>query len=145
MGYNVVKSTPNSGVYFYVQKNATFSSVLSVIPYEVERLNSGGAMNLATGVFTAPLRGRYHFTFTALSGTADETGNFVFVRVNGAHIGISYAYGAHNSIPIVATVNLEKGDTVDSFLHSGSILDTSEHHRTQFSGILLEEDVDLQI
>ena len=40
---------------FQGQRKAGYSSTKTVIPYQVERLNVGGAMNLATGTF-APSR-----------------------------------------------------------------------------------------
>ena len=67
IGYNDIKTAP--GVSFYVQRNSTYASVNTTIPYEVTRLNVGGAMNAVTGVFTAPVNGRYYFSFTAESGS----------------------------------------------------------------------------
>ena len=43
IGYNDVKSQP---VYFYVQKNTSFSTPYTPIPFEIERLNIGGANGL---------------------------------------------------------------------------------------------------
>ena len=40
IGYNDVKSQP---VYFYVQKNTSFSTPYTPIPFEIERLKIGGA------------------------------------------------------------------------------------------------------
>jgi hypothetical protein len=49
-----VKSLP---VIFYAQKNSKFSTQGVPIPFELERLNIGGAMNGKTGKFTAPRNG----------------------------------------------------------------------------------------
>ena len=38
----------------YVQKNNSFTTPYVPIPFEVERLNIGGAINLTSGIFTAP-------------------------------------------------------------------------------------------
>ena len=43
IGYNDVKSQP---VYFYVQKNTSFSTPYTPIPFEIERLKIGGANGL---------------------------------------------------------------------------------------------------
>ena len=54
-------------VHFFVKRSTTnFELTNVVIPFDIERLNVEGAMNLATGVFTVPLDGIYHFEFPAL-------------------------------------------------------------------------------
>ena len=138
VGFNDIKTA--AGVYFYVQGHRGYSSAGSVIPYELERLNIGGAMNLQTGVFTAPVTGRYHFTFTAQSVSSGRTGNYVHLRVNGVKTGASHAPSKDYNLPILATLNLKKGDTVDMLMDGGAIWDDSDHF-TQFSGVLLEEDL----
>ena len=97
-------------------------------------------MNAATGVFTAPVNGRYHFSFKGTSGSSGVQ-NWVYLRVNGATIAISYAPSIYYNLPIVATLQLTKGDTVDVYLAFGLIYDHSIDHHTQFSGFLLEEDL----
>ena len=110
-------------------------------------MNIGGAMNLQTGIFTVPVNGRYHFSFTACSSTNGQ--NYVLLRVNGgisfsdSHIGISETRTVFNNLPIVATLNLKKEDTVGTYLGAGSIVDNTNYHWTQFSGILLDEDLAL--
>ena len=46
IGYNDIKTSP--GASFYVQRNSTYSSVNTVIPWALEQLNVGGHMNAAT-------------------------------------------------------------------------------------------------
>ena len=137
IGYLDVKTS--SGVSFYVQRQTDYSSIGSVITYEVEKLNVGGAMNLATGVFTAPVNGRYHFSFTARAYSPDAYNN-VYLRLNGVNIGLSFAPSYNYNLPLVGTFQLKRGDTVDVYLYQGSIGDSVQHH-TQFSGFLLEEDL----
>lgn len=137
IGINSIKTS--SGVYFYVQRNSIYNSTGTTIPYELERLNIGGAINMKTGVFTAPTSGRYFLSFNALP--YEIGGNWVYLRVNGVTFGQSHVLLDNNSMPVSATLNLQKGDRVDMFLGRGSIFDNDINHFTQFSGILLEEDL----
>ena len=139
IGYNDVKTA--AGVYFYVTRNSTYTSTSSVIPYEVEHLNIGGAMHLATGVFTAPADGRYHFTFTGRSYSKDGW-NSIQLRLNGSNIAVAGTASSHNNMPLSATLNLKKGDQVDTFLFAGVLRDDLWRY-THFSGILIEEDISL--
>lgn len=136
IGFNDVKTA--GGVSFFVQRSTTYSIASTVIPYDLTRLNIGSAMSTATGIFTAPKNGRYHFSFTARSGTDGQT--WVQLRVNRVDIGWSRATSRDSNMPIVATLHLKTGDKIDTYLASGSLYDGNDHI-TQFSGFLLEEDL----
>ena len=104
------------------------------------RLNHGGAMNWATGVFTAPVSGRYFFSFTARSNT-DRDPSWVHLRVNGFVYGTSYVPNKKwYNMPLSVALHLNSGDRVDMWLGSGSIYD-SQYMNTHFSGMLLDEDL----
>ena len=130
----------NSGVYFFVGRNTTYPTNKTAIPYEVERLNIGGAMNLASGVFTAPVSGRYQFNFVALAYAARTE---VSLRLNEGRIGSGHGYSLEDTLAITATVALQKNDRIDTYLDQGSIYDAGFYngYYTQFTGILLEEDL----
>jgi len=82
VGYNDVKTS--LATYFYVQRKSYYSKTESVIPFDVQLMNVGGAMNLATGIFTAPVAGRYFFT---LSGLAQGLETYLHLMLNGGIIG----------------------------------------------------------
>jgi hypothetical protein len=105
-------------------------------------------MNLVSGVFTAPVKGRYQFTFNALSSKNDNDKNIVAqMRVNNDdRIGNLYSSASDILLSISGVVvSLEKGDKVYVWLVNGKLYDSNLENKfgryTHFSGILLEEDL----
>ena len=143
IGYMDVKSSP---VHFYVQRNSLYSRQNAVIPFELERLNAGGAMNTKTGVFTAPRNGTYHFSFSFLKDGRPDKFVTIFMRKNGETIAATQGSGANKShlqSSITATLKLKLGDKVDLFeIHGGTIY-SDDHFYTSFTGWLVEEDLDI--
>ena len=136
----------SKSVNFYVQRNSDFALNNTIIPvsFEIERLNVGGAMNTAAGIFTVPVDGIYHFEFSALKDASDSANVYVRLLVNGQTIGMSYG----SNIPgywvglssINARLRLKTGDQVSVFKDGGTIHDDSGHY-THFNGWLVEEDL----
>ena len=144
MGFLDVKSSP---IHFYVQKNTDFDQPNKVIPFEVELLNEGRAMNLKTGIFQAPLNGIYYFSFRGFCGSSaaifSSPSHHVFLRLNGKTVatGVSSSLGGY-TFSLECTLKLKKGDRVDIKKgKSGALMDNSNEHLTHFSGHLLEEDL----
>ena len=136
-GYVNIKSSP---VHFYAQKQGG-SRPNSVLTFEVERLNVGGAMKINTGVFTAPRNGTYHFSFSFMNFGSLAIG----IRKNGVAIGAANTYASSTYIlqsSLPATLKLKSGDSVDLFqMKDGGIYDDWNHY-THFTGWLIEEDLD---
>jgi hypothetical protein len=151
IGYADVKSAP---VHFYVQRNATFSTT-GTIPFELAVLNEGNAMNLTSGIFTAPVTGVYFFSFTGVARFPAST-SYVYLNVglylNGGLIGEGRAEDANTVTnqfsplsTLQSTMNLKKGDrvwvTITGMSSGAYLLEVGDTHYTHFTGFMLEEEI----
>jgi len=128
-------------VNFFVQTNTRISLDNTVISFGVERLNEGGAMNLATGIFTVPVNGIYHFEFSDVK-FSDSISLRVYLQVNGVSISQAYATNLPNYLGlsgINASLRLKSGDQVRLFKTTGTI--NGDPIISQFTGWLVEEDL----
>lgn len=130
-------------VHFYVQRNENFIPSNVIIPFQLARLNEGGAFDLASGIFTVPSPGIYHFDFSAVKTTSTISLD-IYLQVNGANVGVAWtsqtAEGSYDSISLSTSLRLAAGDRVNLYkLYDGVLLDNMNHH-THFSGWLVEED-----
>ena len=108
----------------------------TVIPWELVRLNIGNALNLKTGIFTAPLDGVYHFAFSSSNEHFE-----VNLRLNGVKNGTSFASSRTDSASLCSTFQLRKGDCVDLYLSLGELYDTVRTQNSHFTGLLDVEDL----
>ena len=151
IGYADVKSTP---VHFYVQRNSNFD-LQTTIPFDLEVVNEGNAMNLMSGIFTAPVTGIYFFSFTGLArfpASSDYVYLNVILYLNGGQIGLGRAEDA-NTVDnqfgplssLQSTMNLKKGDQVWVEITGMSsevyLLDNINYHYTHFTGFMLQEEI----
>ncbi|XP_028277035.1 complement C1q-like protein 2 isoform X2 [Parambassis ranga] len=99
--------------------------------------NIGNAYSPHTGIFTAPVRGLYHFEWHLCGSGPDPTGA-VLVR-NSEHIFNAYEQqtSQHTTTSNGATLQLNPGDQVFVRLWQNcKLIDSYNHHNT-FSGHLL--------
>ncbi|XP_003460222.2 complement C1q tumor necrosis factor-related protein 3 isoform X1 [Oreochromis niloticus] len=99
--------------------------------------NIGNAYNPQTGIFTAPVRGVYHFDWSLY-----EHGNIaagVVLFRNGENIFIVYEHQPTGGVSAsnAASLLLEVGDQVSVRLWANSRVYDSENHHTTFSGHLI--------
>lgn len=133
-------------VNFFAQKNTSFSNADNTIPFDTAILNVGNAMNTATGVFTAPVAGIYHFEF---SGMTSEKLN-VILKKNGddiASTAADFSFWNGNSfysgISLACSLQLSANDNVSLYLFGpGSLYqnDTVAVPNTHFTGWLVTAD-----
>lgn len=145
-----MKSVPT---YFYVQRDYGFSTVGTPIPFHLERLNIGNAMNLTSGIFTAARTGRYFFSFSGLA-YFPASYSYVYLGVglylNGDLVGLGWFEQAsvdmhqYSPLSLQSTLNLKPGDEICLQIYglsSGVHLSDGTGHYTDFTGWMLEEDI----
>ena len=102
----------------------------------------GGAFDLSSGVFTAPVTGIYHFDFSVLKDSNAQVLS-IQLQVNGVNVGTAYTTQGMQNRGLDATclsssLRLEKNDRVSLYSKSGGLIDNNFHH-THFTGWLVEE------
>jgi len=127
-----------------VQKSSYFDTA-AVIPFEFAQLNEGNAFELASGTFTAPVSGIYHFQFSGVKKGIATSLN-IYLQLNGNHVGMAIASpgktGSFDTASLSASLRLKSGDKVRLYNVPGSVLhDYLDEHWTHFSGWLVEEDL----
>jgi hypothetical protein len=138
IGFADVKS---SSAYFYVQRNTVYSTINSVIPFEITRTNVGNAMNPSTGIFIAPRPGKYFFGFFGVADVTQGTNAArVDLQLNGVKIAQGYSHTTLDTFALQSTLELKEGDQIRLFLAAGAIVDGTGLQHTTFVGWLVEED-----
>lgn len=125
----------------------------TIVDFQVEQLNIGGAMNLASGKFTAPRNGTYYFAFSGVAKFLSSTGSLqIQLATNyGRNLGNTYFHGGSSSYAlfssgsIEATAHLTAGEqvylTVASVSNAYLYQNPNSNDYNQFTGWLLNEDL----
>jgi hypothetical protein len=149
-----VKSAP---VHFYVQRSSIYNTTGTPIPFDLAVVNEGNAMNLTSGIFTAPRPGIYFFSFTGnvvLPATSQVyLGVGLYLNDPSYYqIGLGYVSDEGNNVArqfspltLQSTLKLKKGDQVwlkiDAMSSGAYLADLSFDHYTHFTGWMLEEEI----
>jgi hypothetical protein len=114
-------------------------------------VNEGNAMDLTSGIFTAPRPGIYFFSFAGVADieSSGEYYNFTsFIILNGNLIGMSLIgdssdYNNYSQFTLQSTLNLQKGDQLWVEINYGgsSFLYENGQHQTHFMGFMLKEEI----
>ncbi|XP_062376111.1 complement C1q-like protein 2 [Sardina pilchardus] len=114
-------------------------SVATPLVYRHIFTNVGNAYNPNTGVFTAPVRGVYHFVIFVDGVGHASTWTGVSLHKNGEHVVITHTQQPHYRVTSsnAASLLLEVGDVVYVKLWPGSWVMDNQNHHTTFSGHLL--------
>ncbi|XP_026099376.1 cerebellin-4-like [Carassius auratus] len=101
--------------------------------------NIGNAYNPFTGIFTAPLKGAYMFSFSIFGYTTSSTTSTASIVKNGEKLVVAHGhqdqYDVNSSKGVVLI--LEVGDVVYVRLWSGTRIYDNQHKHNTFSGYLL--------
>lgn len=99
---------------------------------------------MASGIFTAPVPGIYHFEFFAVKD-ATVTYSYINLAVNGASVCVAYTEpyvkGSKDSLSLSASLRLKANDRVNLYNGFEGELYDDANHRSHFSGWLVEEDL----
>ncbi len=151
-GTTTVATLANSGLYtipnrpyFWTSQTGTGTAIGADIVFNSVGVNQGNHYNSTNGRFTAPVGGRYHFTYRQLSQNANAAGEYVFILyLNGT--GALYptftqkrAANVWHSNSYSTIVSLSANDYVALRFYSGPSGATTytDPNYVQFSGHLI--------
>jgi len=131
-GYSSGGQGYNSGGYqqvaFHAQRASAFSRKGAPVAFERALTNLGGGWGRSGSIFTCPISGTYHFSWSALSSSNREL-RLALVR-SGEEVAASWAdRDGYQTASGSATINLRAGDKVWLELEEGEVYEPSHSRR----------------
>jgi len=129
---------PFNPAFWVTRVSMSNLAATATLTYNTTRINIGSAMNLATGLFTAPVAGTYMFTVSAFKETTVPTGVSLVFIVNGTILNDFRTYSEGSGYSAISTlaapITLAANDTIGVQINSGTIHGNANGH---FSGHLI--------
>ncbi|CAG0899781.1 unnamed protein product [Darwinula stevensoni] len=132
----------SGGAIFDAYRTNNYNTPASVIKYESSNVNIGNALQLSTGIFTAPIAGIYAFQFHCFNGD-HGTDFLVYIRQNGARKAEIRKYSGtmdadFDMVGQSVILQLSRNDQVDVYLDYGDVYGGAGRIYTHFIGYLLQ-------
>ena len=129
----------NQPCFVASKSNSNYTGPITIASWNSVPTNIGSHFNATTGVFTAPVAGKYLFTWQGLLNTGNTAGYYYGgIIVNGSYVSIGYEYSNSQYVTYKVTeiISLSANDTVAVQVNSGTWYGISSIH-TRFCGYLL--------
>ncbi|KAK7883864.1 hypothetical protein WMY93_026987 [Mugilogobius chulae] len=100
--------------------------------------NIGNAYNASTGLFTAPVKGVYHFEFYVAAEAKGHSLSALLMKNGGRVVGLyEHQTAGFSTAANGVTLILEANDTVYVSMWPNNVIFDNENHHSTFSGHLL--------
>jgi len=130
-GYFAVESSKK--IHFDVQRLSRLTTA-NILTFDIATVNSGGNMNISSGLFTAPVPGNYHFNFFGPKATT-----FTLTDKGFRWHTQTATNSTGNFFISTYSVRMIRGDTANVHTFSPELAPNSPPIR--FSGWLVEDKI----